>query len=383
MKIVHICMAGPVSDGWSYQDNLLTKYHRKMGFEVTIITSKWAWNDKGILEYCDKSCYINSDGVKVIRLPIKGKEKFERKFKRYKGFYCSVEKEKPDILFIHNISFLDISLVNVYLKRHPDVIAYADNHSDASNSGINWLSRNILHKVIWRRLAKNIEPRIKKFYGVLPARVDWLKDMYGLPPEKCELLVMGGDDELVEKADEPKVRRKIRNKYQLLDSDFLIVTGGKIDPAKRQTLTLMQAVRELKDIRMKLVVFGSVDKSMAKEFNSLVDNQRVFYAGWCNQRESYEIFSGADLVCFPGRHSVYWEQVVAQGIPMVCKYWKGTDHVNVNGNVVFLEDDSLETIKNVLKDVLGNPVKQCDLKKRAQEASRMFLYSTIAQRSIL
>ena len=31
MKVVHICLGGPVTDGWNYQDNLLTKYMKKNG----------------------------------------------------------------------------------------------------------------------------------------------------------------------------------------------------------------------------------------------------------------------------------------------------------------------------------------------------------------
>ena len=38
-KIVHVCLCGPFSDGFSYQENILTKYHARMGLEVHVITS--------------------------------------------------------------------------------------------------------------------------------------------------------------------------------------------------------------------------------------------------------------------------------------------------------------------------------------------------------
>ena len=37
MKIVHICLGGPFSDGFSYQENLITKYQVKMGLDVSLI----------------------------------------------------------------------------------------------------------------------------------------------------------------------------------------------------------------------------------------------------------------------------------------------------------------------------------------------------------
>ena len=49
MKVTHICLAGPVTDGWNYQDNLLTKYQEKLGYDVSIITSEWIWTEKGKL----------------------------------------------------------------------------------------------------------------------------------------------------------------------------------------------------------------------------------------------------------------------------------------------------------------------------------------------
>ena len=115
--------------------------------------------------------------------------------------YTAIESEKPDILFIHGVSFCDVKTVVRYIRSHSDVRVYVDNHSDFSNSGTNWLSRNVLHKIIWKHNAQMLLPYTEKFYGVLPARVDWLVDMYGLPKEKCELLVMGVDDELAEKAE--------------------------------------------------------------------------------------------------------------------------------------------------------------------------------------
>ena len=305
-KIVHIMLVGPVTDGWTYQDNLLTKYHRRLGYEVTMITSQWVWGENGKLEKFEKTDYINENNVKVIRLPIKGKDELSRKFKRYHGLYTAIEGEKPDILFIHGVSFCDVKTVVRYVRSHSDVRVYVDNHSDFSNSGTTWLSRNILHKIIWKHYAQMLLPYTEKFYGVLPARVDWLVDMYGLPKEKCELLVMGGDDEEVKKAKDETVISNLRRKYRIEEDDFLIVTGGKIDSAKKQTLLLMKAVQEILDKKVRLIVFGSVEETLKKEVESLNDGNKIQYIGWIKGSDSYQYFAAADLVVFPGRHSVFW-----------------------------------------------------------------------------
>ena len=124
-----------------------------------------------------------------------------------------------------------------------------------------------------------IEPYTKKFYGVLPVRVEFLKEMYNLPENKCELLVMGADDEKVESAARQEVRKKIRMKYGIADDDFLVMTGGKIDKWKTQTLLLMNAVQNIDRKNLKLVVFGSVTQELEEKVKELADGQKVQYIG--------------------------------------------------------------------------------------------------------
>ena len=47
--------------------------------------------------------------------------------------YEAIEKVKPEIIFVHNLQFFDISKIVKYAKKH-SVKIYADNHADFSNS---------------------------------------------------------------------------------------------------------------------------------------------------------------------------------------------------------------------------------------------------------
>lgn len=381
MKIVHICLCGAMTDGFNYQENVITKYHKKMGNDVTIIASQWIWNSDGKLKRTDKTDYINEDGVKMVRLSIKHGTVNSR-LKTYPDLYGAVEKERPDILFIHDCQFLDIRKLALYAKRHPNVKVYVDNHVDYSNGAHGWLSRNLLHKGLWRFCVKKIEPYVTKFYGVLPARVDFLKEMYDLPANKCELLVMGADDELVEKAANPKIMKETRISLGIHENDFLIITGGKIDEWKTQTLLLMEAIQNISAERVRLIVFGSVSDNLKEKVNALVDDVKIQYVGWLSSEESYNLFGAADLVVFPGRHSVYWEQVAGQGIPMIVKDWPGTHHIDLDGNVLFLEQDKAQEIQGKIQELLDSPSKYELMKYNAQKKRMRFSYRDIAKRSI-
>lgn len=384
MKIVHLCLGCFYPDNYSYQENMLPKFHLQIGYEVEVIASLATFDENGNPTFMDNTgTYINEYGIKVTRLVFKKPEIIYRKLKRYYGTYDALSKSNPDILFVHGCQFMDMDIVVNYVKKHDNVKLYIDNHADSSNSGRNWFSRNILHKHLWRHEARIAEPYAIKFYGVLPARVDWLIDMYKLPKSKCELLVMGADDDKVKEASRPEIRINVRKKLNIFEDDFLIITGGKIDSAKVQTIQLMEAVANIENPKVKLVVFGSVAENLKEVVKEHCIKGKVMYIGWIQSSESYKYFSAADLVVFPGRHSVFWEQVAGMGIPMLCKFWKGTTHVDLGGNVEFLNDSSSLEIRTRISEIVDNPEKYTRMKQIAKEKGmNTFSYKKIAERAI-
>lgn len=383
MRILHLCLANFFIDNYAYQENMITKYHKLAGNEVYVVASLFTFDKNGKGTYLEKSSeYVNEHGVQVTRLDFKRNNKFCRKFRYYKNVYETIEKCNPDVIMIHNVQFMDIKQVVKYLKKHPAVKVYADNHADFMNSAANWISKNILHKIIWKSCAKKIEPYVTKFYGVLPARVDFLKNVYKLPENKVELLVMGADDEKVESARNIEVRAKMREKFGVNDEDFVIITGGKIDKNKPETLELMKVVSEL-DKGIKLVVFGSVVPELKEEFDQLTKNKNIIYIGWINATDVYDYYAAADLAFFPGKHSVLWEQAVGLGIPCVFRKMEGFTHVDLGGNCVMLETVSEQTMRESIEKIYGNKKFYTDMKKiTLEKGMEEFSYKKIAERSI-
>ena len=383
MKILHLCLGNFYIDNFSYQENMLPKFHKKMGMDVEIIANLMSFDKDGNPSSLNKGgSYINEYGIPVTRLNYK-KHIFSKRLRTFEGLYQALSKSGPDIIFIHNCQFIDIQQVAKYAKQKPHVKIYVDNHADFSNSARNFLSKNILHKIIWRYCAHQIEPYTTKFYGVLPARVDFLKDVYKLPHKKVELLVMGADDDKVQEVKNPEIRHEIREKHNIDEDDFLIVTGGKIDNFKKQTLLLMDAVRRINRYNVKLIVFGSLIDELKDEINKLSDGSKVQYIGWVNSDDCYKYFAASDLAVFPGRHSVLWEQAVGTGIPCIFKFWEGTTHIDVGGNCMFLYKDSPEEIKEKIEIVVNNKELYNKMKSIAQnEGMKKFSYYRIAKESI-
>lgn len=385
MKVVHVCLACFYIDDYSYQENILPKYHKRLGYDVSIVASLLSFDKSGDRNYLTYGTqYINTDGIPVTRIDYKKKGfvSINRFLRIYNDTYKVIAVEKPDIIFIHGCQFWDINKVVRYLKKNPKVKVYFDNHADFENSARNWFSRNILHKIIWRRCAKVIEPYSEKIYGVLPARVDFLIDVYKMPQKKVEILLMGADDDEVAKAEDEKIRKAIRKQNKIKDEDILIMTGGKIDHNKLQIMLLMKAIKDIKRDNIKLLVFGSVVPKYKERFTELLcDN--VQHLGWIDAKDTYKFFYAADLIVFPGLHSVFWEQVVGMGKPAVFKFMNGCTHVDLGGNCKFLYEDSVEEIKKVICRIIDNKKVLENMKNVAMtKGIEEFSYKKIAQKSI-
>jgi len=382
MKVVHLCLSSFYIDNYSYQENMLPKYHVIQGNVVTVIASLVSFDENGSpCLLSNESEKITADGYKVIRVNYKKPfYKLNSYIRKYNKIYELLQNEKPEILFIHDFSFFDIFTVIKYIKKNKNIKVFVDCHTDYINSAQTWFSKHIFHHIVWRYTAKLLTPYVQKYYGVTPLRCDFLKNAYQIPKDKIELLELGIDDELLKDKNQNKIKQNFLLNYNLSISDFIVVAGGKIDEKKNIHL-LMQAINELDMPNVKLVLFGTVVPEFKDYFNQQFSDKMI-HLGWLNPDQILDCLLLADLVVFPGTHSVLWEQAVGAGAVSVFKHWKGMTHVDVGGNCKFLHKNSKDEIKNILKQIIINKPEYAKMKQNALNGKNKFLYSNIAYRAI-
>lgn len=367
-------------DNYSYQENLLPKYHVKMGHDVTVIASLFTFDKNGKDSFLTGySEYEDKNGFHVVRLPYKSPIKLNRTLGHYDKFEEVLNRESPDVIFSHNVSFADITVLVKYLKKHPGVKVFADNHADYINSAKNFTSKHILHPIIWRHYAKMLEPYLTKCYGVTPMRCRFLKEMYHISPELIEFLPMGVDDEAIP-ADRISVRNAIRTELGIPDDAFVILTGGKIDKLKN-THVLLEALKKVDNQNVHLIVCGTLTPEMEYLKSEFESNTNIHYLGWCNADRVMNCMVASDLACFPGTHSTLWEQSVGVGLPAIFKRWNEMEHVNVNGNCEFVKGEDVEELYGVMNKVV-TPNYYASILDKATIASKSFLYSEISLKAI-
>lgn len=384
MKILHICITSNVfNKDYAYQDNLLTKYHSRLGHEVSIITSIYSGFDKNTGKViCTKpGVEVIDNGIKVYRLKPFFPHSIDKHIHFFKGFKHILNSINADLIFVHSVSSPNYRYLFKYKKCHPNVEIVFDNHADWNNSKSNFFSRIYSRYFVRWLIVRKIVNSSNYFYGVVPARCDFLNKMYGVPQEKIYLLPMGADDEEMHIDQKGEIRNEIRKLYGINENDFLIVTGGKIDP-KKNIHVLAKAVSNSKYKNIKMIIFGSVRDDLKETFEQL-ESERIHCIGWQPSNEVYRYFYAADIVMFPGLHSVLWEQAVASRVPCAFSRIKGFEHVDIGGNCVFMDGKTVDYYQALIERLFKDKVYYSQLYNNAQqEQTKQFLYSNIAQKVI-
>src|ERR1035437_3923172 len=219
-----------------FQDNLLGKYYVKHDHEVTIIAASV---ENSIDYYADRYDQGGPrreywDGaVKVIKLPYS--LNILNRLRRFGGVRAILEREAPDLIFSHDVH-LNLSDAAWYKRRHRECRIIMDCHSDYSNSAANWLSLNILNKVIRKGFLHWHKKHIDRFFPVVPASTIFLNEVYGIPYDEMELLPLGADTDLAKKTREDQAGSSVRRTLGIPKDAVVVFTGGKFMPVKKTHL---------------------------------------------------------------------------------------------------------------------------------------------------
>jgi hypothetical protein len=388
MRIAHICLAAFYIDGFGYQENILPRIHRKIGHDVVIVASTETYLDRTRLGYVEPSSYINEDGVPVHRLPYASwvPRRFQSKIRAYEGLEALLDEFRPDLIFVHDVQFWDFLAIRRYVLRHPTPV-YADCHTDYVNSARGFISRHLLHGLFYRAILRHVAPVVQRYLPTLPARADFLHEVYGLDRAKMELLPFGADDTQTEGLDRAEVRREARAQWGIPNDALLFVTGGKLDLRKNihsliDRFSHAKRAGELGNAR--LLVFGQADPQVQVELDRIDVHDHVVMLGWTPANQIYRAFWAADFALFPGTHSVLWEEAIGHGLGALFHRWQGMGHLDLGGNVRIIDNAAPETLDAQLRELTaedGAEVRRLSA-VAAEKGAKVFSFSAIAAKAI-
>ena len=385
MKILHLALQAPYNEGWGYQENLLTKHQAKMGHDVILVTTCKKNTETNGVQTCELEDYISPDGFRVVRLSSK-KGVFKRVYTilNIYDIYDLLKELSPDFVMVHGLGSFSALQVKKYVKKcNQRCVVIADTHIDENNSSVLRKSgvKSSVYLCLLRWLNARMRKCYKKVYGVSPRRTEIAETVFRFPADMLGTLPAGADDDKICFSQKTSVRRDIREKHGISDDDFLIVTGGKIDE-KKNIDSLMKAISNINRKNVKLLVFGNCSNTIKETIENLAKHESMRYIGWISSDEVYNYYLAADLVVFPGLHSVLWEQACAAKVPCLFNRLKGFTHFDVGGNCQFMEEVSPQGLKLAVEKLIFTD-EYYKMKAVAEsELTDVFLYSNIAQKAL-
>ena len=388
MKIVMLCdFYNPTLQ---FQENTLVKYYVKQGHEVIVITSTFESVFDYYADRYDKTIPAHDffdHRAKIIKLPFS--INILNRIRRFGGVMKILKREKPDVIFLHDI-MLNIYEVKKYKKKYPNCKIIMDYHADYSNSGKNWLSRNILHKIIRKSCLYSVLKYIEKIYPIVPAGFNFLNELYGIPYERMELLPLGTDTDMFNEIISQNRGKSIRENLGIPSDAFVIFSVGKLDPRKKTDL-LMKAFKNLSDSRVHLIIVGKTPDdyvSYKDELDTLMLNEKnIHHTGWLKGDEIYDYMNASDIAVFPASQSILWQQSIGMGLPLIVGSHLGQDvsYLNIYDCLIILDENQItvQEIEKNIKKMIEDPVLLNTMRKAAFKTSNEYLsYDIIAKRTL-
>ncbi len=393
MKIVHVSLCSyPFISSWGYQENYLIKAHHKAGHEVTEITTAYIppnyrehiQLDEALL----KREYIDEYGTKIIRLPYRHKYPIflQYRIRIFKDFYKTLEKEKPDVLFIHDMQFMDLFKVKKYAKMHPKCLIKGDIHVAEVNSANNLVSKFILHRFFYKWIIRSNYKIFHTIYYIADGCKEFFQKYYGISDKDIHMeeLLLGG--EVFSDQERAKRRKIIRKKLGLSDSEVMLLHSGKLEKGKR-THDLLEAFLKIDDRNLKLYIIGSIPESQKKQLErDIKRDTRVTFLGWKSADEIRSYLCAADLYLQPGTQSSTLQTAICCGCPCILNFDQNTQgggYCNILNKDQAYPVETIEDIRKAIELLANDREKRRKYAKNAmQVAIKKFDYDTQVKRII-
>lgn len=372
MKVLIICDL--FDEGIGSQENILAKYLQKDGHQVTVLTSTFESVFDFIAHKHDPRRLgreYKIGNLKVIRARYR-----LNLFNRLRSFARAeeiIEQEAPDMIFMLDI-MPDMLAAVRYKKRNQNCRFVMDYHADYSNSAKNIISLKILHGVIRKSILRIGMPYLDAIYPVTPASGEFLREVYGIPWTRMELLPLGADMDLGIGIAERGEGEALRRRLGIAPDSIVIFTGGKFAKPKRTEL-LIEAVRGLPDLPLELIVVGAAnigEEDYAADLHAqAAEDPRIRFVGWLDNTDLFRFMDMADLAIFPASQSILWVQAVSMGLPLVVGNAGNQDtfYMNAHNNIMELSRDEIraDRLAEIIAQLATNPERLARMKAGARK----------------
>jgi hypothetical protein len=318
MNILFISFGSTFTEGFNYQDNLLALEFVNKGHEVSIIADCYMFKNNLVIQTIETDSLIYNGKIRLIRLKYVRfiNEFISKKIRHVKKLDSKLKEIKPDIIYVHNLSTIELITITHYKKNNPNVVIYCDGHMDFNNSARNIISQVFLHRLFYRYIISKTIMFIDMVFFVSYETRIFLKKIYKINDDKLDYLPLGGI--ISSKKHHAVIRQNIRKNLGIQENSIVFLHTGKFNFMKKTNLLIKNFIKYSKP-NMILILIGSFEEKIYKRINKLINTSpRVKYLGWFSGDKLLEYLHVSDYYLQPGSQSATLQNAIcAYNIPIV------------------------------------------------------------------
>lgn len=377
MKFLILTTGNSFTPSMLYKENYLIKAANECGHDAVVIANQYTYENGHV---CKKEDTEQTDGFVLKRFPYKTifNEVLTKKLRRIDGLENVIIAEKPDLLFVNCAQVYNIKNISVIKKALPNIKIVMDFSTKYLNSAHNWLSKNVLHKVIYKSWIQKALPYTDKVFYISAESKDFAQEMYGIPSAIMEHNNLPG--ETIPMVKKLKFRDDIRKQMNLSNEVFFMYSG-KIYPEKKIDC-LLRAFARVLDNNLRLLIIGAYTcpNEYKTEVSRLIEkDSRVVFKDFVSGAELTKYICACDMYIQPGSISQTCQTAVCCGTPL-CFNDIPTHREIYNGNGFFA--DTEDDLYKVISEVSINPERLSEMSRLSykmanEELDYRIIYSKI------
>lgn len=344
-----------------YENNILSKFMVKLGYDYEILTTHFTEGDNYInflsfdnIDEKDKK-FTEGTGVKVTRLSVKRKVS-GRAVWNFKEFLKTVDMIKPDVLFFcGNDSLIFIQYI---LKFKKEILRGTHKYKIIADSHmLDMASKNKFKNFFYSFYRHFVTPiLIKASIKVIRVQNDtYVNRRLGIPLEQCPFLSFGTDTSIFHKDDIQ--RKKTRVQLGIPNESFVVLYAGKINESKGGMLLAESLKEEYKATDGKQIVFLILANASSDYEQNVLDvlkasDNKVIIRPAVPYVDLPEYYKATDLAIFPKQCSLSFYDLQACGVPVVLE----NNNINcdrVSNSNGFIFDGTKEGLRDQLQSIFN------------------------------
>lgn len=355
----------PNADGGAFFERRLVLGLAQRGNEVAV----WAPGSKF-------KSYIEVDGTYPIyrerSIVFLINKKYRVSFMPFWHARHVIEREKPDVIHIHNCSLIGLSAL--FWARRKGIPVVATNHFMPENALLNFKGidalYNSLHRLIWSYLVW-FHNRVDFVTSPTPTAVKLLTD-HGLRAP-AEAISNGIDTNVFKSGLDATA---VKEKYGIKNDRPVVLYVGRLDGEKRLDLIVsaIPLIKKQQKLQVVFCGFGNAMDSLKQQAKRLGVEDDLLFTGYIEEEDKPLVYNAADVfvISSPAElQSIVTLEAMASGLPVVAvdvAALKELCHDGENG-FLFPRDDV-----PALADRIQRILSDKSLAKRFSEESKRIVH---------